>query len=180
VLELQCHPFAHGRYLFMHNGIIAGFPKIRRKLVGMLTDEAYDAVQSFHSDSAVSFALFLSLLPNMSDVLPADVLMRTVQSVYELIIRVQEEAGIFTDISRLNFVLTDGHSLIATRYVAPSTVNPASLYYAEGTTFRYTITILCPDCFLCCELLRAQVGLMMHELALAVVGVECTILPCNL
>jgi glutamine amidotransferase len=120
----------------MHNGVIAGFAKVKRKLLEHLSDEAYESLQSFHSDSAVSFALFLSHLPNMDDLLPADVLMRALQNVFELISRVQEEAGVQADVSLLNYVVTDGNSLIATRYVSPDSQTPASLYYAEGTTFR--------------------------------------------
>lgn len=137
---MQCHPFVHNHYLFMHNGVIAGFAKIRRRLLSELSDDAYDAVPSFHSDSAVSFALFLSFLPNMSDTFPAEVLMRALQSVFELITRLQEEAGVAGDCSLLNFVVSDGQTLIATRYVSPTSDNPASLYYAEGTTFGCAAT----------------------------------------
>jgi predicted glutamine amidotransferase len=133
---MQCHPFAHAHYLFMHNGIIAGFSKIRRKLVEGLNDTAYEAVHSFHSDSAVSFALFLSFLPNMTDDLPAEALVHALQSVFETIAKVQAEAGIEQDVSLLNFVVTDGRTLIATRFVSSTLANPASLYYAEGTSFR--------------------------------------------
>jgi glutamine amidotransferase len=134
--RLQCHPFAHNRYLFMHNGVIAGFAKIKRKLLSHLSDAAYDAVQSFHSDSAVSFALFLSFLPSMTEALPADALMRALQHVFELVMRTQKEAGVDAECSLLNYVVTDGGTLIATRYVTPDSAGPASLYYAEGTTFR--------------------------------------------
>ena len=70
VNEQNCHPFAHGRYLWMHNGVVAGFGLIRRRLVAALSDEAYDAVQSFHSDSSVAFAVFLSHLPDMDGAHP--------------------------------------------------------------------------------------------------------------
>lgn len=52
---LACHTAhtAAGRYLFMHNGVVAGFMQIRRALLAGLSDAAYNAVQSFHSDSAV-------------------------------------------------------------------------------------------------------------------------------
>ena len=53
VSEQNCHPFQWGRYLFMHNGVVAGFMQIRRKLLAQLSDAAYNAVQSFHSDSAI-------------------------------------------------------------------------------------------------------------------------------
>jgi predicted glutamine amidotransferase len=121
--------------MFMHNGIIAGFSQLRRKLLEGLSDEAYDAVRSFHSDSAVSFALFLSFLPSMTEPQPPDVMLQALQRALQYIGSLQKAAGI-TDTSLLNFVLTDGETLIATRCVSPDTDKPASLYYAEGTTFR--------------------------------------------
>lgn len=124
------------RYMFMHNGIIAGFASIKRKLLHGLSDAAYDSVQSFHSDSAVSFALFLSHLPNLTEPHNPDVLLQALQQTMELIGTVQRQAGI-TDTSLLNFVLTDGSTLIATRCVCPKAERAASMYYAEGTSFRY-------------------------------------------
>jgi glutamine amidotransferase len=135
-LVLQCHPFAYGPYMFMHNGIISGFSAIRRKLLEGLSDAAYDAVASFHSDSAVSFALFLSFLPSMDEHHSADVMLLALHKTLEFIGDTQAKAGIVGDTSLLNFVVTDGLTLVATRCVAPSSHNPASLYYAEGTTFR--------------------------------------------
>lgn len=53
--------------------------QIRRALLGRLSDTAYNAVQSFHSDSAVSFALFLHHLPDMRAQLSAEVLLQAMQ-----------------------------------------------------------------------------------------------------
>ena len=39
--------------------------KIRRALLSTLADAAYDTVSSFHSDSAVSFSIFLNQLPDL-------------------------------------------------------------------------------------------------------------------
>jgi hypothetical protein len=50
-------PGPAGRYIFMHNGVVAGFMQIRRRLLAELGDAAYNAVQSFHSDSAVRWVL---------------------------------------------------------------------------------------------------------------------------
>ena len=138
-LYMQCHPFTSGRYMFMHNGIIAGFSKIRRKLLEGLSEAAYDSVQSFHSDSAVSFALFLSFLPDMEAQQPPDVILMALQRALQLIGEKQAEAGLadcreYT--SLLNFAVTDGATLIVTCCVSPDDEKPASLYYAEGTTFR--------------------------------------------
>ena len=79
VSEQNCHPFQWGRYLWMHNGVVGGFMKIRRKLLACLSDEAYDTVQSFHSDSAISFAIFLHHLPSLQKPQTPQVLLTAMQ-----------------------------------------------------------------------------------------------------
>lgn len=65
VSEQNCHPFQWDRYLWMHNGVVGGFMQIRRAMLALLTDDAYNSVQSHASDSAVAFALFLHHLPDL-------------------------------------------------------------------------------------------------------------------
>jgi len=136
VSEQNCHPFAHGDYLFMHNGVVAGFMDIRRRLLSELSDEAYNCVQSFHSDSAVCFGIFLHHLPSMTEKQPAETLLRAMQATIATISRIQHEAGI-TDTSLLNFVVSDGKTMVATRYVS-NDEQPASLYFAEGSAYQRT------------------------------------------
>ena len=45
VSEANCHPFQHEQFLWMHNGAIADFRKIRRVLRESLGDVAYDAIE---------------------------------------------------------------------------------------------------------------------------------------
>ena len=59
----------------------------------------------------------------------------TLQATLALIADTQRAAGI-TETSLLNFVVTDGHTMIATRCVFPETEEAASLYYAEGSAFQ--------------------------------------------
>lgn len=80
VSEQNCHPFQWGRYLWMHNGVVGGFHCIRRSLLARLSDAAYNTIQSFQSDSAVSFAVFLHHLPDLTAQLPPDVLLRAMQA----------------------------------------------------------------------------------------------------
>lgn len=79
VSEQNCHPFQWGRYLWMHNGVVGGFNCIRRSLLSQLSDNAYNSIQSYQSDSAVCFAIFLHHLPDMHAQLPPDVLLRAIQ-----------------------------------------------------------------------------------------------------
>jgi predicted glutamine amidotransferase len=124
----------------MHNGVIAGFAAIRRALVASLSDAAYDAVQSFHSDSSVAFALFLHHLPpapTPDAPHPPAVLLDAVRATLASIAAAQREAGV-RDTSLLNFCVADGDTLVATRYITSSDAeeDAASLYYAEGSAFR--------------------------------------------
>jgi predicted glutamine amidotransferase len=37
----NCHPFAHGKRLFMHNGQIGGYERLRRRLEAKISDALY-------------------------------------------------------------------------------------------------------------------------------------------
>jgi glutamine amidotransferase len=134
VSDQNCHPFSFGNYLFMHNGVVAGFLDVRRRLLAELSDAAYDAVGSFHSDSAVAFGVFLHHLPSLTERQPPEALLRALQAAIATISRVQAEAGV-TETSLLNFVVSDGETLVATRYVSHETEAAASLYYAEASAY---------------------------------------------
>jgi predicted glutamine amidotransferase len=57
----NCHPFSYGRHLFMHNGNIGSFRRIRRRLLDGLGDEAYDLVRG-STDTEHLFAVFIDEL----------------------------------------------------------------------------------------------------------------------
>jgi len=59
VQETNCHPFRHGRWLFVHNGFVDGFAKIRRDLMVELSAELFAGVQG-STDTEVIFHLALS------------------------------------------------------------------------------------------------------------------------
>jgi hypothetical protein len=56
------------------------------------------------------------------------------QAAISTICEVQDAMGV-RDISLLNFVVSDGSTLIATRFVRPESESAATLYYAEGASF---------------------------------------------
>jgi predicted glutamine amidotransferase len=59
VQQTNCHPFRHGRWLFVHNGVLAGFHAMRRELMLAIEPEIFaDFVGS--TDSEVIFRLALS------------------------------------------------------------------------------------------------------------------------
>jgi len=59
VQQTNCHPFRHGRWLFVHNGVIAGFHEMRRELM-LAVDPSLFAEISGSTDSEVLFHLALT------------------------------------------------------------------------------------------------------------------------
>ena len=53
--------------------------KIRRALLATLADAAYDTVSSFHSDSAISFSIFLNHLPDLDSQQSPQVLLQAME-----------------------------------------------------------------------------------------------------
>jgi predicted glutamine amidotransferase len=60
VQQTNCHPFRHGRWLWMHNGAIRDFPVVKRDLVLAVDPSLYPEIQG-STDTEVFFYLALSL-----------------------------------------------------------------------------------------------------------------------
>jgi glutamine amidotransferase len=60
VQQTNCHPFRHGRWLFMHNGFIADFAAIKRDLVLAIDPSLYPEIRG-QTDTEVLFYLALTL-----------------------------------------------------------------------------------------------------------------------
>jgi glutamine amidotransferase len=59
VQQTNCHPFRHGRWLWMHNGLVSGFATIKRELVFTVDESLYDEIAG-STDSEVLFHLALT------------------------------------------------------------------------------------------------------------------------
>ncbi|MGZ6696637.1 MAG: class II glutamine amidotransferase [Solirubrobacteraceae bacterium] len=59
VQETNCHPFRHENWIFVHNGLIADFPRVRRDLMLAVDPELFPEIQG-STDSEVLFHLALS------------------------------------------------------------------------------------------------------------------------
>ncbi|KAJ8654991.1 hypothetical protein O0I10_009387 [Lichtheimia ornata] len=135
VTEANCHPWNYGRIMWMHNGGIAQFDKIKRKLLSALPEELFLFVQG-NTDSEWAFALFLSFLSNpkaekFDHQELKDAMLKTIAQLNEW----AEEANI-TEPSLLNFAVTDGESVVCVRYISSKTEEAASLYFSSGTRFE--------------------------------------------
>ena len=60
VQQTNCHPFRHGRWLWMHNGAIREFPVVKRDLALAIDPSLYPEIQG-STDTEVFFYLALSL-----------------------------------------------------------------------------------------------------------------------
>lgn len=130
VSEVNCHPFQHREFLWMHNGSIAQFRSIKRRLRQALDDELYGMTEGT-TDSEQAFALYLqNLKPHLSDY-NEETLERVMVETIGQITGWTAEVGVAAA-SYLNFVLSDGQSIVATRYVDSPDVEPQTLYLSEG------------------------------------------------
>ena len=60
VQQTNCHPFRHGRWLWMHNGVIRDFHEVKRDLVLAVDPSLYGEIEG-STDSEVFFYLALTL-----------------------------------------------------------------------------------------------------------------------
>ena len=103
----NCHPFRHGRWLWMHNGVIRDFPRVKRELVLAVDPELYPQIQG-STDSEVFF--FLALTLGLEDDPPL-----AVERAVGLIERVGRDHGVEHPI-QMTVATTDGSSIWAFRY----------------------------------------------------------------
>ncbi|MFN3497576.1 MAG: class II glutamine amidotransferase [Pannonibacter indicus] len=117
----NCHPFAHDRWAFMHNGNIGDFARIRREME-MLINEDFYALRRGTTDSEL---FFLLLLTNGLEQNPRAALDLTLSQVLDIAARrTTGEKPI-----RLTCVFTEGTELFAFRY-ADDAAAP-TLYISE-------------------------------------------------
>ncbi len=118
----NCHPFAVGKWSFMHNGQVGGFDRFRKQADMLVPDDLY-ANRMGATDSEVLFLLMLGA--GMGD--PAAALGHAVRQLSDLS-RTRGEAPHM----RLSAAFSDGETLWAARYssdcIAPT------LYYRWSDT----------------------------------------------
>ena len=119
----NCHPFSCGKWLFMHNGLVGNWDRLRRDVESMIPDELYN----FRGGTTDSEALFLAMLGHglvgsgaRTD--PLDAAAKMVTEVDRLVEKRGDKAPF-----RFTAALADGHDLYAFRYSANDDSN--SLYY---------------------------------------------------
>jgi len=134
----------------MHNGEITGFRQIKRALQMSLPEELF-LYPSGYTDAEWAFMLFLSKLkdPHARKFTHTELKNAMMETIATLNLMLKE-AGIVrsahpfyqcvadsqTGPSLLNFVVSDGDSVIATRYITSRTSEASSLFFSSGTSFE--------------------------------------------
>ena len=117
----NCHPFAFGRWLFMHNGQIGDWSLIRRRVEALIPDNLYKA----RVGTTDSEAVFLSILGAGAETDPVAATVRTLNVLTDMV-----RASGTKDPLRFTAALSDGENLYAFRYSNNET--PNTLYYRES------------------------------------------------
>lgn len=144
--ETNCHPFVYHTLMFMHNGGVSYFSQIKRKILSYIREPYFLTIQG-GTDSEASFALFLDMLHTLgvdpSDPIgnfPSELLEQALEQTIQLLVKWSLEAAHEQGItepepSLLNFAVTDGETVVVSRYISSRTEEAASLYYSTGTRF---------------------------------------------
>jgi glutamine amidotransferase len=121
VTRPNCHPFACGRWLFMHNGMIGNWARMRRQVEALIPDEFYGS----RVGTTDSEAVFLAILGAGGDKDPV----RGTTDVLSAITDMVSTDG-HKEPLRFTAALANGRDLYAFRYAANDNAN--TLYYRES------------------------------------------------
>ena len=117
IQETNCHPFRHGKWLFVHNGFLNGFHETRRDLMLAVEPSRFPSIEG-STDSEVMFQL--ALTQGLEED-PIVALERT----FALIESVAREHGV-DDAIQASIGVSDGERLWAVRYATKG--RPRSLF----------------------------------------------------
>jgi glutamine amidotransferase len=123
VQQTNCHPFRHGRWLWMHNGLIRDFGTVKRDLVLEIDPTLYPEIEGT-TDSEVFFHLALTY--GLEDDPPL-----AVERAVGLIEAVGERHGVEHPI-QMTVATTDGSSVWGFRYSSEG--KSRSLFYSTDVT----------------------------------------------
>jgi predicted glutamine amidotransferase len=119
VQQTNCHPFRHGRWLWMHNGVIHEFERVKRDLVLAVDPSLYPHIEG-STDSEVFF--FLALTLGLEDDPPG-----AVARAVGLIEEIGRRHGVEHPI-QMTVATTDGTCVWAFRYSSEN--NSRTLFYS--------------------------------------------------
>ena len=119
IQETNTHPFRYGRWLWMHNGLIRDFPRVKRELALAVDESLYPSIEGT-TDSETMFYLALTFGLESDPV-----------GAVERMVGVVEDTGRAHGIQhpiQMTIATTDGRSVWAFRYSSEG--DSRSLYYS--------------------------------------------------
>ena len=131
VQQTNCHPFRHGRWLWVHNGLIRDFNQFKRDLALAVDPSLYPAIEG-SADSEVMF--FLALSFGLEHDPPA-----AVEQMVAFVEATARNHGV-KDPLQMTIGTTDGERVWAFRYSSEG--RSRSLFYS---TRMHTLRQLYPD-----------------------------------
>lgn len=117
----NCHPFAYQKWMFMHNGQIGGYEKVRRPLDALIKDEVYNS----RVGTTDSEAFFYLLFSNGIETDPVSALAKTVG----MVLNAMDKAKV-DEPFRMTAALSDGATVYALRYATDP--DPPSLFFSQA------------------------------------------------
>jgi len=131
VTRENCHPFQRGRLLWMHNGDIPGRARLTRQ-VALAADDTLLAQIRGNTDTEMAFTLFLTNLAGWPDEQPTlDGLAEAMRQTLLQIAGWHREAAEKRPLE-MNFCVTDGTILAASRYAVSDQPGPTLHWYQSA------------------------------------------------
>jgi predicted glutamine amidotransferase len=116
----NCHPFACGHWMFMHNGFVGSWSRLRRKVESFIPDALYPS----RAGSTDSEALFLAMMGAGLDRDPLGAVETILSRICSMV-----NADSYQEQFRFTSALTNGRDLYAFRFAENDSAN--SLYFRE-------------------------------------------------
>lgn len=116
----NCHPFSHGSWMFMHNGQVGGYERIRRQLDNMIPDALYPSRQGTTDSELFFYLLFRYGLERD----PAGAFQQAVRAVIDVM-----RAAAIAEPFRMTAALANGSTIFALRFSTDA--QPPSLYWSN-------------------------------------------------
>ncbi len=120
IARANCHPFVHGKIMFMHNGQIGNYAAIRRRVDMLIPDELY----AHREGSTDSEAIFLAALAAGLERDPVGALATTLNRVHAMITDSGSQEPL-----HFTAAVTNGDDLYAVRWASDE--GAPSLYYCQ-------------------------------------------------
>lgn len=133
VSEVNCHPFHYNNLVFMHNGQIGGFNKLKRLIRREFDDEIYNWIKG-QTDSEHLFGIFLQRWKEKEREGSTAEMAAVLEDSIAYITRLSHEQGIEERLY-INVVLTDGKRIVAARCTNDDPKHASTLYFSKGSKY---------------------------------------------